>query len=109
MDIMATEARDAACIHEASNEVIALHAILVGSPIGEMRERCLAQFVLFQFPEIVQALAHLEADGPVIGFSGGGNSQGLPLRMALNAGVGCVDIVEARRIHNICLRWLLNV
>jgi len=42
MHVMATEASDAVCVHQTGNEVVALHAILVGSPIGEMRERCLA-------------------------------------------------------------------
>jgi len=39
MHVVATEACDPLCIDEAGNEVIALHPILVGSPIGEMRER----------------------------------------------------------------------
>jgi len=69
MHVMATEASDAVCVHQTGNEVVALHAILVGSPIGEMRERCLAKFVLFQLPEIVQMLAHLEAHWPVISLS----------------------------------------
>src|ERR1700676_1179968 len=29
--------------------------------------------------------------------------------MALNASVSCVNVAEARRIHDICLRWLLHV
>ena len=109
MHVVATEASDAARVHEAGNEVVALHAVLVGSPIGEMRERCLAEFVLFQFPEILQTLAHMEADGPVISLSGRGSGQGLPLRMALNAGVGCINVIEARQIHDIRLGWLLHV
>ena len=109
MNVMATEAGDAARIHEAGNEVVALHAILVGSPVGEMGECCVAEFVLLQFPEIVQTLAHMEADRPVIRLSCGGSGQGLPLRMALNAGVGCVNVIEARRIHDIRRRWLLHV
>ena len=109
MHVMTTEASDAARIHEAGNEVVALHAILVGSPVGEMRERCLAEFVLFQFPEIVQPLAHMEADGPVISLSYCGGNQGLPLRMALKAGVGCVNVVEARRIHDIRLLSLIHI
>ena len=66
MRVMATEASDAVRIHEAGNEVVALHAILVGRPVREMRERCLAEFVLFQFPEIIQTLAQFEADWPVV-------------------------------------------
>ena len=69
MRVMATEASNPACVHKARNKVIALHPILVGSPIGEMREGRLAEFMLFQFPKFIQTLAHVEADGPVVGFS----------------------------------------
>src|ERR1700693_4169051 len=109
MSVVTSEAGNAVGIHGAGNEVVALHAILVGGSVGEMRERCFAEFVLFQFPEIVQTLAHLESDGPVISLSRGGSSQGLPLRMALYASIGCVNIVEARRVHYIRWRWLLHV
>lgn len=88
MYVMATETGDAARVHEAGHEVITLHAILMGSPIGEMRERRLAKFVLLQFPEIVQPLTHMEADGPVVGVSYTGRGHALPLRMTLYAGVG---------------------
>ena len=109
MRIMAGITCDAVRVHRARHEVIALHAILVGSPICEMREGRLAGFVLLQFPEIFQMLAHMESDGPVISLSGGRSGQGLPLRMALNAGVGCVNVVEAGGINDIRLRWLLHV
>ena len=87
MRVVAAEAGDAPRIHEAVNEVVALHPIFVSSPVGEMRERRLAELVIFQFPEIVQALAHVEAHGPVIGVSDTGRDQSLPLRMALDASV----------------------
>jgi hypothetical protein len=50
MRVMAAEAANAVRIHEAGNEVVALHAILVGGPSAKC-ERCLAEFVLFQFPK----------------------------------------------------------
>src|SRR5665213_2961410 len=109
MRIVATEASDAARIHQAGNEVIALHMIFVRSPIGEMRECRLAEFVLFQLPEIIETLAHMEADGPVVGVSYAGRGQALPLRMTLYAGVRCVNVVEARRVHDIRRRGLLHV
>ena|SRR5579859_2252190 len=109
MRVMATETSDAVRVHEAGNEVVALHAILVGGPVGEMREGCLAEFVIFQFPEIVQALAHVEAHWPVIGVSDTGRDQALPLRMTLYAGVGCFNIVQARGIDDIRRRWFFHV
>ena len=92
MRVVATEAGDAPRVHEAVNEIVALHAILMSSPIGEMRKRRLAKFMLLQFPEIGKALAHMEADRPIIGVSYAGSDQALPLRMALYAGVGCVNV-----------------
>jgi len=53
MCVVASEAGNAVCIHGAGNKVVALHAILVSSPVSEMRESCLAEFVIFQFPEIL--------------------------------------------------------
>src|SRR3984893_11636824 len=109
MRVVATEAGDAPRVHEAVNEVVALHPILVRSPVGEMGERRLAELVIFQFPKIVQALAHVEAHGPVIGVSDTGRDQTLPLRMALYARVSCVNIVQARRVYYIPRCWLLHV
>src|ERR1700694_2055375 len=54
-------------------------------------------------------LSHVESDGPVISLSCGRSGQGLPLRMALYAGVGRVNVVEARRVHDIGGPWLLHV
>src|SRR5579862_7990170 len=51
----------------------------------------------------------MEANWPVISLSSGGRGQGLPLRMALYARVGCVNVVKARRIYDIRRRWLLRV
>ena len=39
-------------VHGALDEIVALHAILVGSPIGKVRECRLAQIVLFQIPKV---------------------------------------------------------
>ena len=48
--IMATEASDAVRVHQAGYEVVALHAILVRSPVGEMGESRLPNRMLFQLP-----------------------------------------------------------
>src|SRR6185437_9246398 len=66
VDIMATEAGHTARIHHALHEIVALHAILVGGAIGEMREGLYARLVLFQLPEIAEALAHREPNRPVV-------------------------------------------
>ena len=50
--IVAGETGDAARVHHALHEIVALHAILVRGAVGEMSEGRLAELVLFQLPEI---------------------------------------------------------
>ena len=52
--IVATETRDAARIHEALNEIVALHAILVSGAVSKMREGCSPELVLLEPPEILE-------------------------------------------------------
>ena len=78
----------------ALDEIVALHAVLVGGAVREMGERLFAQFVLFQFPEILQIQSDVEPDRPVVVFAVDRIGQRLPLRMALDAG-----IVGMRRIR----------
>ena len=49
--IMATETRDAARVHEALNEIVALHAVLVSRAVGKMCEAGFAELVLFKLPK----------------------------------------------------------
>ena len=44
--IVATETGNAPRVHETLNEIVALHAILMGGSIGEVRESCLTELVL---------------------------------------------------------------
>ena len=63
---MAGEAFYATGIHDAPDEIVPLHAILVSRGIGEMSETGFAQAMLFETPEIMQAQPDVEADGPVV-------------------------------------------
>ena len=38
MDVVAVEAGDPAAVHEALDEIIALHAVFVGGAVGKVRE-----------------------------------------------------------------------
>ena len=69
MHVMTVETGDAACVHQALHEIVALHAVLVRGTVGKVRERSLAQFVLFELPEVDQILTHVEADRPIIVFA----------------------------------------
>ena len=64
--IVATETRDAARVHEALNEIVPLHAVLVGGPIGEVREAYFSKLVLLQSPEVRQVQSNMKADGPIV-------------------------------------------
>jgi hypothetical protein len=52
--VMAAEARDTSSVHQALGEIISLHAILMGGAVREMREGCLPELVLLEFPEVLQ-------------------------------------------------------
>lgn len=90
--VMATKTSDAACVHQAVDEVIALHTIFVCGSVRKMRESRFAQFMIFQRPEITQTLTHIEAYWPIVSFSRGRSDHRPSLRMALNAGIGSVNV-----------------
>ena len=48
--------RSRRAVHPALHEIVALHAVLVRSAVGEMSEGRLAQLVLFQPPHVLQIL-----------------------------------------------------
>ena len=58
--IMATEAGDAARIHQAGHEVVALHAVLVRGAVGEMGERRFAELVILELPEVARGSCRRE-------------------------------------------------
>ena len=107
--IMATRARDASRVHQALHEIIALHAVLMRCPVGEMRKRQLAQLVVFQFPKIDQFFAHVKANRPIVVFAFDGIRQRLTLRVTLDAGVVRLHIVELGGIDDIRLTLVLYV
>lgn len=51
----------------------------------------------------------MESDGPIIVFALYRILRRLPLRMALDANVVCLNVIEPRGIHNVGSRWLARV
>ncbi len=51
--IVAAETGDAARVHQALHEIVALHAVLVRGAVGKMGEGGFAELVLLQLPEVV--------------------------------------------------------
>ena len=107
-DIVASEAGDAAAVHHALDEVVALHAVLVRGAVGEMREGGLAELVIFELPEILQIQAHVIADRPVVIFAVDGIRQRAALRVALDAGVVGVHVIQARGIQDVAARGVVR-
>src|SRR5262249_5508785 len=54
VDVVATEAGHAAGIHHAADEIVALHAVLVGGAVGEVGEAGFARLVLLETPELLE-------------------------------------------------------
>jgi hypothetical protein len=85
---MTRRARDAPAIHDALNEIVALHAVLVCRAVGIVREAGFAERVRLELPVILQPQSDVVADRPVIRFPVNEAAAWLPLRMALDAGIG---------------------
>jgi hypothetical protein len=83
--IVAAETGDAAPVHHALNEIVALHPILVGGAVGEIVKIRLAQRVIFELPELLKLRARMIADGPVVVFS----LDRIPERLSLRARAWC--------------------
>jgi hypothetical protein len=66
VDVVTVETGYAVFVHGALDEVVPLHAILVGCPIGKVREARLTQLVLFQLPEVAEVPSLMEPDRPVV-------------------------------------------
>src|SRR5262249_43152485 len=102
--IVATETRDAARVHEALNEIVALHAVLVRRTLGKVREACFTELVLFKLPKICKVQSNVEADGPIVVLPLDRVIQRTALRMTLDANVVGMHIVEARGIEDVVAR-----
>jgi len=101
MNVVAGGASHAAPVHQALDEIIALHSIFVGRTVGEVKEVGLPERAVFQFPEVGEAKSNVVADRPIVILAFQWNRERAALRMALNAGIG-----GGNRIH---LRWINDV
>jgi len=67
MNVVAVETRDAAAVHYALYEIIALHAVLVCGAVREVKEiRRFTERVVLQFPEIREPHPYVIAHGPIV-------------------------------------------
>src|SRR5580704_12124999 len=98
--IVAIRAGDAARIHQARDEIVPLHAVLVRGPVREVSETKFAELVLLELPEISQIQADVKADRPVIILALYRILRRPALRVTLDAGVAGVHVVEAGRVED---------
>ena len=87
--VVATETGHAVGVHQAGDEIVALHPVLVRGAVGEMGERCRAEFGFLELPEIFQGESGLKANRPVVILAGHRvrTHERLALGVALDAGV----------------------
>src|ERR1700719_483104 len=107
MRVVARGARDAAGVHQALDEIVALHPVLVGGAVGKVGEGGFAQFMFFQLPIIGEILADVKAYRPIVIFAFDRVLERLALGMTLDAGVAGVNVIEARRIEDVIAKRLL--
>ena len=101
MRIVAGEASHPMCGHQAGDEIVSLHPVFVRSPIAEMGESRLAEFVVFELPVIAECLARLVTHRPIVIFPLDGISWRTALRVAGNANVISCDIICSGNIHDV--------
>src|SRR5665213_1586343 len=100
MRIVATETGDAARIHQALGEIVTLHPVLVRGAVRKLGEGEVAELVVFALPVVLEVCADVKANRPIVILAVDRVRERLALRVALDAGVAGVDIVEAPRVEN---------
>src|SRR5579864_9288155 len=88
MHVMAVETGYSTPIHNALNEIVALHAVFMRRAFGVVQEVGRgAERAFLQLPMVLQLHPDVIADGPIVVFALNGIRERLPLGVALNAGV----------------------
>src|SRR5580704_4189516 len=109
MHIVTTKTCHPAPVHYALHKIVSLHAILVCCAVRVVRKCCFTQGVFLKPPKVAQVKACMVPDRPVIVLAFDRNGQGTSLRMTLNTGIACGDIIHARRVQNVAARWMLHM
>src|SRR5437660_5727268 len=105
---MAARARDAAPIHEALHEIVALHAVFTRVSVREVQRLGLTDDVLVEAPEIGETHAGTEPNRPLEVLAVD-RLRRVPFRMALHADIDRRTRIQSRGIHDVRARWALEV
>ena len=68
MRVVTVGACDAAGIHQALHEIIALHAVLVRGAVWKVGKGEIAQLMVFELPVVLQVFADVKSNRPIIIF-----------------------------------------
>jgi len=99
MHVMTVETAYSAPIHDALNEIVALHAVLMRRAIGIVQEiGRRTERAFLQLPMVLQLHPDVIADGPIVVLAFDGVRKRLPLGVALNAGVAGRHVIHMGRI-----------
>src|SRR5262245_57870475 len=104
---MTTETGHTAAVHEALVEVVALHAVLMSGAICRIGKGCFTQFVVFQFPKVLEVGSLMKSCRPIVVTAFNRVFEGLSLGMTLDAGIVCANKVQPGRIDD-CRRARLR-
>src|SRR6185437_3109859 len=110
MHIMAVETGYPAPIHNAFDEIVALHAVFMRRAVRVVKEvGRRAERPFLQFPMLLKLRPNVIADGPIVVFALDGIRKRLPLGVALNAGVAGRHVIHMSRILNVVARGMRRV
>jgi hypothetical protein len=104
VNVVAGSAGYAVAIHDALDKIVALHSVLVSCAISEVQEIGLPERAVFELPEVRKMETNVVSDRPIIGFAFNESVAGLPLGMALDAGIVGGDVIHLGWIQNVGAR-----
>src|SRR4029077_18368546 len=102
-------APDPLLVHPAPDEIIPLHPVLVGRPVGPVREGVLAETMFFEIPGCAQPVTGLVAHGPIVVPALERIRARAALRVALDAHIVRAHIVKTSGVDDVRLRGARNV
>ena len=98
--IVTAEARHAAAVKSAVDEVVRLHPILLRRAFRIVRECRLTEMVFLERPEVLELEANVISHWPIVMLARVGIARRAALRVALQAHIIRRDIVQPRRIDD---------
>ncbi len=110
MYVVAIETGNAATIHHALNEIVALHAVLVCGAVREIKKILrFSKSVVFQLPIVRELQSHVIANGPIVILAPDWIREWLSLRVTLDASIARRDVVHVCRVEGVAASGMCYV